>query len=196
MSDGFDIDTNLKTLWQQQPQTVDANALVARVAKLIDAEKRFGWMNLIVLVVVLAITVWLDLIGVYRLPGILSVPLALSGLWCAISLRRVYRRVLPEATLGTRALLVHALQKARLALRNARLTYGLFPASAAFGYLTAPLLTNDGPGLGGTTIGSVVTALLLLILLAAIVWGLREARIRKREVAELERRLAELDTVD
>ena len=89
-------------------------------------------------------------------------------------------------------MLLHALKKARQALRNARLAYSLFPASVLLGYLSGPLLSNETfelpiPGWAD----AMLLVVLLAILAATVGWGLWEARHRYREVVELERRLEE-----
>ena len=69
MIDQPNADGDLQSLWQEQPSSVDASALLRRIERLLVSERRYLWVNTGLLAALLALTIWMEWIGAYRYAG-------------------------------------------------------------------------------------------------------------------------------
>ena len=190
----FDSDDELRALWQSATPTTNAAEVRDAVLRDVRTQQRYLQASYAFGVVVLAYIGWLDVRGVFVLPGAMSLFVAASLLLTAWKARQARKRCPDLAQLPPDDLLRLALRHARAALRNARVCHTVVPLSVLFGALIGPLLVVDGADAGEPEWVTLAWIAIALGFVAGfVVFGLVVAQRKKREIVVLERRLCEFD---
>lgn len=187
-------DDDLMQLWTSAPPLADPEDVIAAVQRDLRTQRRLLWASHAFGLLVLAYIGWLDWQGVFNLPGLMSGVVAIGMLSTAWKLHQA-RKCNPDLErMSAEARLRLALRHARAALRNARACHTGLPLSVVLGMALGPLLTIEGADAGEPAwVAALWVAAALGFIGGFVVFGLRLARRKKLEIAELERRLEDFE---
>lgn len=190
-------DGDLMDLWRSAAPAADAQAVIEAVHRDVRTQQRYLRASYLFGALVLLYIGWLDWNGVFIVPGVMSGVVALSMVTMAWKARQAHKRCPDLARLSAVEQLELALRHARAALRNARVCHTGLPLSVLAGMAIGPFITADGAESGEPVWVAALWVVAALAFLAGfVVFGVRLARRKKVEIAELERRLAEFRRAD
>ncbi|MGB0513991.1 MAG: hypothetical protein ACPGJE_04020 [Wenzhouxiangellaceae bacterium] len=190
----MDFDSDLRALWQTGGPRADPGEIRDAVLRDVRTQRIYLWASHAFGLLVLAYIGWLDLQGVFKFPGLMSIAVGGSILWTAWKARLARKRCPNLALLSSQELLRLALRHARAALRNARACHTVLPLSVLAGMAVGPLLVVEDADAGEPAWITAVWIVAALGFIAGfVVFGLRLAKRKKREIRVLEKRLAEFD---
>ncbi|MCQ8184201.1 hypothetical protein [Parvularcula maris] len=187
-------DDALAALWQSEHQAVDPGEMLRVVEAEHAQQRRFLRACYALGFASLLLTLYLDLQGLFRVPGLFTLLLVGSIAWQYRKSRQARAHCGEPAALPPIELVRFAIRQAKVSLRNARVFYGVMPGSLVLGMLLGPLLAAPGGRLATPEWSFWALALPILAGVAGcMVWGLRTARRKVGEIAALEQRLRELE---
>lgn len=187
-------DGDLMELWRSSGPTADARDVIEAVRRDVRTQQRYLRASYLFGALVLAYIGWLDWNGVFLVPGLMSGAVALSMVLMAFKAYQARKRCPDLARLSAVEQLQLALRHARAALRNARVCHTGLPLSVLAGMAVGPFITAEGADAGEPAwVAALWVTAALAFIAGFVIFGLRLARRKKIEIAELERRLAEFD---
>jgi len=181
---------NLSDVWQSDAPAFETEDILMYVEIEQRSETHLGWVFIAVNVMALAASLYVELLGELKLPGVLFGMVACAAVAQYWSFRRLRRSRPAIARLSPLDGLKHALEAAR---RNLKLARGLqfwLPAGVIAGYVAGPLLRHESGGVEPLEwLDATVLVVCVAVLAAAIAVGTLIAPDAKYRISVLLARL-------
>ncbi|MEM1261915.1 MAG: hypothetical protein AAGH76_05935 [Pseudomonadota bacterium] len=187
-------DDELVELWRSIPAVIAASDIVTATLRQARARRQIGIALTVFWVIVIAMMGYFDLRGFFAWRGAATLLLVVTFAKWVYDQYGGYQRDQLVTNTAPNDYLEAAIRHARASLRVARMTYSVMPLGAVMGYLVAPWLVESNAKTGWPwPFRIVVISVLVASIVGLAAWGHREATIKRREIAELERRRTELE---